>query len=194
MSLKLISAPAVEPVSLAEAKLQCAIDSDTTAFDSFLTDICIPSARAAAEQECDCALITQTWERVIDAFPLAEIELGKAPVQSIVSVRYLDTTGAQQTLSSAAYLLDADQPSGWLLPAYGYTWPATIDSANAVRVQFKAGYGDTASSVPPGIKNWILLRIGTLFRYREQFQTGQMSEIPNAFSDRLLDPYRNWAV
>lgn len=194
MPLNPISAPAVEPVSLAEAKVVCAIDPDVTAFDSYLTDICIPAARDAAEQACDCSLITRTWERVIDAFPLAEIELGKAPVQSIVSVRYLDASGVQQTLSSAAYLLDADQPSGWLLPAYGYTWPATIDSANAVRVQFKAGYGDTASSVPPGIKEWILLRVATRFRYREQFQTGQMSEIPNAFSDRLLDPYRNWAV
>jgi len=147
MTLKLITAPAIEPVTLAEAKVQCRVDTDLTAEDDLLSAL-ISTAREMAEHEIGRALINQTWERVLDAFPAAEIELGMPPVSSIVSVTYIDAAGDSQTLASAAYTLEPDLLPGWLLPAEGYEWPDTLDTANAVRVRFVAGYGDSAPNVP----------------------------------------------
>jgi uncharacterized phiE125 gp8 family phage protein len=87
MSLKPITAPAEEPVTLVEAKAQCKVDHSA---DDALLAIFIQSAREAAEHITGRAFITQTWELVLDAFPAAEIQLSKPKIQSITSVKYLD--------------------------------------------------------------------------------------------------------
>lgn len=194
MTLKLITAPTTEPLSLSEAKLHLRVEH--TADDALITSL-IVSARQAAEHELQRALITQTWERVLDLFPLDgetnAIELGRPPIQSITSVKYVDQNQVEQTLSSSAYSLDADNEPGWLLPAIDTEWPDTLDTADAVRVRFVCGYGG-AADVPDAIKSWMLVRIGTLYKMREQFVVGAtMTPVPESFVDRLLDPYRCYA-
>ena len=66
MTLKLITAPAAEPVLLADAKLHLRVDH--IADDDLITSL-ITAAREAAEHLTGRALITQTWERVLGAFP-----------------------------------------------------------------------------------------------------------------------------
>ena len=190
MTLKLITAPAVEPITLAEAKLHLRVDAATE--DAMITDM-IFAARQAAEGELNRALITQTWERVLDAFPASYLPLGMPPVVSVQSVTYIDPAGATQTLSGGAYTLDSDRDPGWLLPAYGTAWPATRYQANAVRVRFNCGYGGTAAAVPQAIRQWLLVRIGTLYQFREAFVTGGLAALPNRFVDGLLDRYRVYA-
>lgn len=190
MTLKLITAPATEPVTLAEAKvhLRCGDGEDA------LLGVLIQAAREHAEHQIGRALITQTWERVIDAFPAAEIELGMPPVSSVAQITYTDTAGTEQTMSAADYSLDADTAPGWVLPAVNTEWPDTLDTASAVRVRFVCGYG-AASAVPAAIKSWMLLRIGTLYKLREEVVTGKsLAEIPGGYVDRLLDPYRVWGA
>ncbi len=190
MTLKLITAPATEPVTLAEVKahLRCGDDEDA------LIGVLIQAAREHAEHLLGRALITQTWERVIDEFPPVEIELGMPPVVSLTQITYVDTAGAEQTLSGALYTLDADRLPGWALPAVDTEWPDTLDTANAVRVRFTCGYG-AASAVPAAVKSWILLRIGTLYKMREEVVVGvSVADIPGGFVDRLLDPYRTWGA
>lgn len=190
MSLTLITPPAVEPVSLAEARLQCRIDADNTAEDTLLA-IYITAARNMAEHELQRVLIDQTWELRLDAFPAAEISLGKAGVRSITSVEYVNAAGTLQALDSAAYVLDATTSPGWLLPADGTTWPATTDVANAVRVRFVVGYGDSASLVPENIRTWILLTTATLYKQRESIDlSGRATSLPGRFIDSMLDPFR----
>lgn len=188
MTLKLIAAPSVEPVTLAEAKAQCRVDGSDE--DALITAL-IVAARQEAEHTLGRALITQTWERVIDTSPEAEIELGMPPVQSIVNVTYIAPDEQSYILAGAAYVLDADRQPGWALPSVGYTWPETLDTANAVRVRFRAGYGDAASSVPQAIRTWVLMRTATLYKFREEAAAGvSVTEIPGRHLDRLLDPYR----
>jgi uncharacterized phiE125 gp8 family phage protein len=183
MTLKLITAATTWPVTRAEAKNQCRIDADLTADDARI-DMLIEAATMAAEHELgDRALMTQTWERVLDEFPCVAIELGKQPVSSIVSVKYIDATEVEQTLSSASYSHDTDTDEGlWLLPAIGTSWPSTLDTANAVRVRFECGYG-AAEDVPAAIKTWILLQIEHAY-VRKQ---------PPEWVDRLIDRYRVYA-
>lgn len=185
MSYKLITAPTVEPVLLADAKWHCRIDG---ADDDALTTSLIVAAREQAEHETGRALCTQTWELVLDAFP-DECILRNAPVQSIASVKYLDAAGVEQTLNLADTLLDKDSEPGRLLPAYGKTWPATYPVANAVRVRYVCGYG-AAADVPSSIKSWMLLAIGTMYAQRETMVSGQVAALPDRFWHRLLDAHR----
>ncbi len=203
MSLKRITAPAFRPVTLAELRLQVRADDSITIEDGMLTML-IDVATQEAEHELGRAIMPATWERVWDAFPEAGFELGMPIVQSVVSVTYLDEAGAQQTLAGAAYYLDADSDGqrGWLLPAAGYTWPTTIDAANTVRARFMAGYApataseaDQRAAVPATVRQWILLRAATLYKFREEVSAGMnVSGIPDRFTARLLDPHKVWSA
>lgn len=188
MTLKLITAPTSEPLSLADAKLHLKVDG--TEDDALIQQI-IAAARQQCEHILGRALIEQTWERVLDAFPAGEILLGKPGALEVVSVKYLDETGTQQTLASSAYALDADTGPGWVFPVPGTTWPSTYPGANAVRVRFTAGYGADATSVPANVVAWLKLQVGALYRNREAFAgSGAAIELPGRFADALLDSER----
>lgn len=190
MAFKQFSAPAVEPVTLAEAKVHLRVEHADE--DALITAL-IQGAREQAEHEVGRALITQTWDLVLDAFPAAEIRLSRPPIQDVVSVTYVDAAGVTQTMDSSAYVLDSDLEPGYLLPAYGTSWPATADVANAVRVRYRCGYGASGAAVPAGILNWMRIRIGNGYKLREQFVGGAgMAEVPSSYIDRLLDRYRTW--
>jgi uncharacterized phiE125 gp8 family phage protein len=186
MALIRITAPAVEPLTLAEAKLHCRVDGSDE--DALITAL-IVAAREQAEHETGRALVTQTWELVHDAFPEAFV-LRKAPIQSVTSLKYLDsTTSVEQTLDPADYILDKDSEPGYVVPAYGKAWPNTWQVPNAVRVRYVCGYG-LAAAVPVAIKQWMLLAIGTMYAQRETIISGQAASLPDRFWSSLLDPYR----
>jgi len=185
MPLTLITAPATEPVTLAEAKAHCRVDG--TADDALITAL-IVATREACEHKIGRPLITQTWERTLEYFSGGAILLGKFKPLSIVSVYYLDDAGADTLLAPLAYTLDADTEPGYLLPAYGTTWPSARATANSVRVRFTAGYGPAASDVPTAIKQWILLAVGTLYEQRASVSDKSLAAIP--FVDSLLDAER----
>ena len=192
MATILITHPAVEPISLAEARTQCRVDPDDTGEDALIS-IYITAARQAAEHQLGRALITQTWEQTLDAFPAGEIKLGQAKALAITSVKYVDTAGALQTMDPSAYTLDATQTPGWLLPADGASWPSTDDVINAVRVRFTAGYGAAAGDVPGSVRTWLLATVGTLYAQRESVDlAGRVGALPERFLDRLLDSERVW--
>lgn len=193
MTLKLITGPATEPVTLAEIRAQCRIDADITSEDDLLTAFGV-AAREQCEHEIGRPIITQTWEKVLDAFPAAELYLGKPNLLTVVSVKYLDTSGVEQTLDGSLYYVQTEATSGWLLPAADTTWPDTDDTANAVRVRFTCGYG-AASDVPATLKTWIKLRAATLYKFREQIAAGaSVTALPTSFVDGMLDRYRAWGV
>lgn len=183
--MKLITPPTVEPITLAEAKAHLRITH--TDEDALITSL-ISVARADAENELQRSLITQTREIARDAFPAA-IELTFGPVIAVTSVKFDDPAGIEQTLDPATYRLDTYRLSGWIVPDPDYSWPETRQHVNAVRVRYTAGYGPAATDVPAPIRQWILLRIGTLFEHRESVAAGvTVATVP--YVDRLLDPYR----
>lgn len=179
----LITPPTFEPVTLAQVKANCRIDG---ADEDALIGTLISAAREMAEQITGRSLATQTWERVLDAFPCGEIELYNPPVAAIVSVKYIDLDGVEQTLDSSLYALDSDSSPAWLLPAWGTDWPTARDSANALRVRYTAGYAEGAC--PQAIQHWLLAMVAHAYRNREAASDKPMQRLP--FLDGLLDRYR----
>lgn len=187
MPLQLVTPPSGEPVSLAEAKLHLRVDVDD---DDALISSLIATARQAAETLTGRQLISARWKLVLDAFPWGEILLAKCPVQSIVSIQYLDMNGLSQMLPSSDYVVDTACEPARITPVFGKTWPPTLPQIGAVTVTFDAGYG-AASAVPEGLKSWIKLRVGSLYAHREEMSILMRGRIdPLPFVDGLLDPYR----
>lgn len=183
MGLVLTTAPATEPVSLADAKLHCRVDD--SADDALLTAL-IVAARRQAESQTGRALITQSWRETLDSFPVAAIALHNPPLVSVQSVKYIDTAGVQQTLDSGAYQVHTTGLVGLVAPAYDTEWPDTREQIDAVEIVFTAGYGN-AAAVPQEIKQWMLLQIGHWHAHRES--AGERLE-PLPYVDFLLDAYR----
>ena len=190
MALKLITAPATEPVTSTEAKSHLRVD--TTADDTLIGTL-ITAARQHVEAHLRRALITQTWELVTDAFPVGDVlRLPLPPLVSVTSIKYTDEDGAESTLSSGLYVVDTDSTKGRVVLKNGETWPSvTLAAANGVRVRYVAGYGE-ASAVPRPIRQAILLLIGTMYENRESVLVAQgvtVAQLPFGV-DALLMPYR----
>lgn len=189
MALKLIT-PATElAVSLAEAKAHLKVD---IADDDTLITAFIIAATELAEQATGRAIMPQTWELTLDAFPDA-FELTRVPAVSITSLKYFDTSGTQQTLGSALYTLDNtdDFGSAFVVPVYSGVWPDTRAQINAVALRYVAGYA-AAANVPDSIKAWIKLQVGAMYENREA--EGAVQTYALGFADRLLDRYKVHAL
>ena len=186
--------------NIADSSLGAGAPSTNTTADPLLT-VLIKSARAAAELELHRYLVTQTLDAYFDNFPKypnerfsefqTRYEIRLPPIQSVTSITYIDTDGVSTVLAADQYLVDAKSEPARIAPAYGVSWPSTRVQNNAVVIRFVAGYG-AASAVPACIRNWMLMRIKTLWETRDQVIVGTngLVQIPPAFVDGLLDSER----
>ncbi len=181
MGVKVLTPPAVEPVTLAEAKLHLRVD--TSDEDALITRL-IKSAREECEHYIQRTIPATTLGLYLDAFPDGDLRLPLGPAQSITSVQYVNEAGNLTTLPGSVYALDDTQIDAVLRLTWGSDWPTTRSQPNAVIVTYVAGY----AACPESIKNWILLRVGTLYRFRET--EAERAPLPAPFADRLLDEHR----
>jgi len=149
---RLIVPPAALAVSIAAARASAR--ASATELDAELEQK-IRDFAEVAEHETGRALITQTWEVTLDAFPDA-IRLPHAPLASVTYVKFYDVDGALQTLDPQDYMVDAKSEPGYVVPAPGRAWPATAGRINAVEVMYVCGYGPDEMSIPAAIKGFIL--------------------------------------
>lgn len=182
MALKIYTAPAVEPISLAEAKLHLRVDIDDD--DSYISAL-ITAARQAAEATTNRAFITQTWDLFADRFTaLDRIMVPLPPLQSVTGIYYTPYGGVETTLTIAHYSVDTSSDPGRVVLNFGYCWPgSTLIPVNGMRMRFVAGYGAAGSNVPQSIRQAMLLMIGHYYENREA--TGKPVAV-----DSLLWPYR----
>lgn len=187
MSLRKLTDATVEPVTLSEAKAHLRV---TVSSEDALIAALITAARTTCEERLRRTLLQTDWQLTLDAFPCA-IPLRMPRVISVTSVQYVDSAGAPQTLAGSEYQVDGESEPGWVVPAYGKSWPVTREQANAVSVVYRCGYGAEATAVPGPIKQWILLQLGALYANREAVvATPGIVAVDLGFSERLLDAYR----
>lgn len=203
MPIQLITAPTVEPVSVVDARAHLNV---ITSDDDELIAVMITAAREAAEVKVGRSLCTQTWRLTLDSFPggsMAGVPYGRAfgipphaillerpPVQSVTSIKYDDMAGVEQTVSSTLYKVELSSEPARITPVFGQIWPIPLPQIGAVRVTYVAGYGG-ADAVPAGIRQWILMQVGTMYANRESISTGlrlNQVSIPDSMLDSLLGP------
>jgi uncharacterized phiE125 gp8 family phage protein len=196
MGLTIHTAPASEPLTLAQAKAQCEVDSDY--WDELITAL-IPTARVQVENITGLQLMPATWTLTLDAFPCfstTAIRLPKNPITGIDSITYVNDAGDATVWSPSDYTLDATGQPARLLPAYDKTWPTARRQPNAVTIQFDAGYAN-AAAIPAPLISAMKLLISHLFKNREATEARALVEIPLGVQS-LIAPYAvygaDWGV
>lgn len=176
--LVITSAPAVEPVSLAELKQHLRITGDDN--DSMLT-IYGKAARIAAERHQNRQLITATLKYTLESFPWGEFVLPRPPLIAITSIQYVDTAGDTQTWASSKYQVDTNTLLGRVKPVSTESYPSIQGGTyNAVTVTYTAGYGAAGSDVPDITRNGILLFAAQLYEFREPIVSGTIvAQLPD---------------
>jgi len=185
MALTLVTGPTAEPVGVPEAKDHVRVDQDT---DDSLIDALIVTARRTVEAWRNEALITQTWNLILDAFPEGDtLRVPLPPLQSITHIKYTDADGDESTFSADSYIVDTDSDPGRVVLKTGQSWPGTtLQAANGVEVRFVAGYGDAAGDVPREVRQAMLLMIGHWYENREEVTVGQVARAIPLGAEALL--------
>jgi uncharacterized phiE125 gp8 family phage protein len=188
MSLILTAGPALEPVTLAEAKAHLRVDA--SAEDTLITSL-IVTARLNVEAAAGLALVTQGWSYLLDGWPRGRaLELPLRPVQSVAAVRLFDESGASTTLDPATYLLDGAGAPPRLVRQGALHWPKPGRVASGIEIAFTAGFGNAAADVPAPIRQAVLLLVAHWYEHRSPVETGPFSEPVPDMVGELLTPYR----
>lgn len=189
MSVVVIDAPEGDLITLDEAKAHLRVDFDD---DNEFIEGLIAAAVAHIDGPAGWlgrALLTQTLEWRGDEFGTCDIFLPFPPVAEVVSIKYDDDDGVEQTVDDAVYRLVGQPSAPRIALAYNETWPTVRWQSEAVRIVYTAGYG-TAIDVPKPIKQALLLLIGHWYANREAVNVGTtVIELPIAVR-ALLFPYQ----
>lgn len=165
-SLAEVSAPATEPVGLADLKLHLHVDDND---ENELIQRCAVAARDWCERFTGRQFVTATYDWRLDAFPCLSTDplwVPRPPLQSVTSITYTATDATSTTWGSSNYQTDIYSEPARILPAYGVTWPSTRDVLNAVTIRIVCGYG-AETAVKETVKQAIKLLTAHWFENRE---------------------------
>jgi uncharacterized phiE125 gp8 family phage protein len=187
--LVLDTAPTEWPISVDDLKSHLKWDdaagSDDVDTDAHLLQL-IKDATELAEAEAWKVFCTQTWVEYLDAFPTV-IVLTKQPVASITSVKYYDSAGDLQTLSTDVYELGFIDGRGLVRLKYSQSWPDTWDHDDAIYITYVAGVDDAAVNVAD--KRAVAIIATTLATHRGD----TAFSLPRAASELLAaNTFRGW--
>lgn len=182
-----IDGPATKPVTLDDAKRRLRVDgADHDAEISLLVDAAI-AVLDGAQGILGRALVSQVWADVLTAFPsVSELPVALMPVVDVTAVKYYDVANVERTLPAESYNLIKSFRGGYLQLAHGYTWPATRDRDDAVTVEYRAGYGESATDVPADIRLAVLELVAHWFENPEAVLAGaSAAKTPMGFEFKL---------
>lgn len=219
MPLRLITAPASEPVTQLEAETHLRLQPGDDL--QHVADT-IAAATLFVESYCNRKLFEQTWELVLPGFlgedtlelgsrnhgrypgfgftdpatrpgelPFIELPLGR--IGSVTSIKYIDVNGAEQTLGASVYTVDTASEPGRLMLAYNQDWPETRSPQwDAVKIRYTAGWpaASGAWTGPASLKRGLLMAIAHLYDNRGAVVIGNLvSNIPYSMA-AVLEQHR----
>lgn len=221
MALTIITQPTVEPVTRTNMKDFLRVDSSDTSSDT-LIDRLVTAARSAVEGFLRRALITQTWDLVLD-----DIDPDAQPLRMISDLRRWDgpfssgpilNFGTVQTepipiplgklQSITGVFVTDDSGVETTVDATTYFTNTTTDPGRLIltpgndwpshrtyagfRVRFVAGYGNADTNVPIAIQTGIMQTVAWWFEHRDE--QGAVPEVAKSVLSqyRLLDIRSTW--
>lgn len=186
---QILSHPDVEPISVEELQDHLRLDSVDTS-EIALLNLYIAAAREQCEEVTGRALITQTWRLTLDAWPhgrepwwdgvrqvpISELRSSSRPswvivprysLQSVERLAVFDFDGQPEEIDvEQTFIVDTEQEPGRLVLRNTATWPVALQRANAIEIDYKAGYGDTPHDVPAPLRLALLQMAAHLYEYR----------------------------
>ena len=182
---KVVTPATDNPLTLTEAKTHLKVD--TTADDTFITNL-IKSATSSAQEYTNRFFIATTiqqygdkWEDISNLF--------KSPVASVTNIKYVDTSGSLQTLSTDVYFVDDVNKPARIGLKPNQSFPEIIDRLNAIYVEYVVGDA-SAEELDEGIRQALLLTIGNWYQNRQAVVTGTIATELPMNAKFLLDQYK----
>jgi uncharacterized phiE125 gp8 family phage protein len=143
------------------------------------------------------SIITRTLRLTLDAAPARVIYLPGPPTTKIENISYRDTddnivviydpdAGPVDTIG---LITDLTSEPALIWPDEDIGWPTDIKSGpDSMRIDYVTGYAN-AAAVPDVINQWLLLRVGELYRDPEASVLA-IGSTPLAHAARMLDGMR----
>lgn len=190
MSAALITPPAIEPVTLAEAKAHLRLGAEAGPEDDLIAALLV-AARIHVERATRLMLIAQTWRLYRDDWPDGGVlTLRLNPVIGIGAITVYDGDGAPRELPATAYRLDAAaRPARIaLVGSSGLLTPGV--AINGIEIDVTAGYGASGIDVPQPLRLAIMMLATRWFETRDGFFSDDVpGDVADAF-EALIAPYR----
>ncbi|WP_418217439.1 head-tail connector protein [Bilophila wadsworthia] len=179
MTVRLITPPAAEPVTLEMARLHTRAEAVE---DDALLTVLITAARQQGEGVTRRVFGESVW--VVETGPLTfPFRLPLVPCTAVASV----TVGGE-AVDAGLYGFTPSGLSPQESPLRAAFIPGPDFPQGETVLTVRAGY--PADRFPEPIRQWMLVRIGTLYEQRESFAVGaNFNQFDRTFVDCLLDPY-----
>ena len=184
-AFKVVTPATSNPITLTEAKTHLKVD--TTADDTFITNL-IRSATSSAQEYTNRFFIATTIQQVGDKWEDIS-NLFKSPLLSVTNIKYVDTSGSEQTLNTDIYFVDDVNKPARIGLKPNQSFPEIIDRLNAVKVNYVVG-NESADDVDEAIKQALLLTIGNWYQNRQAVVTGTIATELPMNAKFLLDQYK----
>lgn len=180
-----LTPPAIEPVSLSEAKDFLRI---LTADEDELLGTLITAARLMIEAASGRLLIEQGWRIALDAWPQGgEIRLPLSPVRSLTAARVFPATGpAEAVAPSSLTLVEGSDP-----PLIAIVGPVSSPgrARAAIEIDLVAGFGATRDTVPAPLRQAVLRLACRWFEHRGDVVSRDAARLPAEIA-ALVAPFR----
>jgi uncharacterized phiE125 gp8 family phage protein len=185
MSLTQTTAPASEPVTLAEVKEWLRMVSGDTSQDTTLNTL-ISACRIKAENYTGRSFVARTYTWELDSKEATgTIWLPRPDVTSITSLKTYDSDGNPTTVTSTNYEL----VEGLYLVPRNDGW--TISRKDrAAQIVYVAGSYTDETDTPADIKTAIMRTIATQYELRTDSITGSIASDLTHDAMEILDDYK----
>jgi uncharacterized phiE125 gp8 family phage protein len=179
----LVSGPAAEPLTLAEAKIWLKIDHSE---EDDLIRALIIAARLTVEAEIGQVLIAQNWRLIGDVWPGGERTLVRVgPILSVLGGRVFDNAGNATMIAASTFSFVPNARPSELIATQK---PSPGRVRAGIEIDLRLGFGELAAQVPEPLRQAIRLLIGRWFEHRGD--SGGDEEALPATIKTLVAPYR----
>jgi uncharacterized phiE125 gp8 family phage protein len=187
MSAILLTPPALEPVTLADAKqfLRIAHDDDDDVIGSL-----IAAARVHVEAKTRRAMITQVWRLTRDVWPAAGLlPILPVPLRQVTAIGVYRDDGMLQMLDLDAFHINTVSAPAILAFDRG-ALPAPGRITGGIEIDIETGYGEEPGDVPAPLRQAIRLLVAHWYENRRIIAaSGEVASMPVSVSS-LIAPFR----
>lgn len=157
-----LAGPAVEPITLADAKAYLRLDGGD---EDELVGALIAAGRLSVERATRLVLGEQRWRYRLDRWPAGRaVALPLAPVIAVEAVRVTDSGGAVTTAAAADLRLDdAADPARLLVAA---SLPEPGSAGGGIAIDLLCGFGASAAAVPEPLRLAVRRLVAHWFEHR----------------------------
>jgi uncharacterized phiE125 gp8 family phage protein len=181
----LTTPPAIEPVSLADAKAHLRI---AHADEDALISTLVIAARQHIEGATGLKLLTQAWSIFADRWPEgSSVKLMIAPLAAVTSVKVYGEDDVAAAIDPAHYFLDRASRPPRLALRSGRVWPLPGRIANGIEIAVSAGFGPAVTDVPAALRQACLKLVAHWYAFRGDDEGTR--NLPPAIT-AMLSPYR----